>query len=184
MFRTLSIFLFLLASATPFASAQSYSTASRPADLQVGGGFTLANSDYTANYIRGLAFYGDIDFKEHWGVEGDFHQLNDPQPTDIYERTYEIGGRYVRHYGRLHPYAKAMYGRGVFNFYQNEGNLAYNMFVVGAGVDLRITPRINARFDYEYQNWLSGPGLSNGLTPQLFTFGVAYHLPAGRHALY
>ena len=31
----------------------------------------------------------------------------------IYERTYEIGPRYVLHYGRFAPYGKVMYGRRV-----------------------------------------------------------------------
>ena len=52
----------------------------------------------------------------HIGLMLDFHQVNAPSPKIEYERTYEIGGRYVLHYGRLQPYAKLMYGRGVFNF--------------------------------------------------------------------
>ena len=94
----------------------------------------------------------------------------------MYERTYEIGPRYVRDYGRFSPYVKAMYGRGVFNFPpQNAANLAYNMFAGGAGVDYRVLPYLNVRFDYEYQDWSSFP--PTGLKPQLFTIGAAYHFP-------
>ncbi len=177
--RSLLSFGLLFASATSIAAAQAGPTASRLADLQAGGGFTVANSDYTVNRIRGFAFYASLDVTEHWGGELDFHQLNDGQPTKVYERSYELGPRYVLHYGRFHPYGKILYGRGVFNFPQDAGNLAYNMFVGGGGVDINVVPRVNVRADFEYQDWLSGPGLSNGLSPTLFTIGVAYHFKAG-----
>ena len=69
-----------------------------------------------------------------------------------------------------------MYGRGVFNFTQNgttTANLAYNMFVGGVGLDYKIIPSLNARADFEYQDWLSFP--PNGLTPNVLTIGLAYH---------
>ncbi len=159
------------------AFAQGNSTISRIGDLQVGGGYTSANSDYLSNRINGYTFYGDFDFFCHLGVEADFHQVRDSGSSKVYERTYEVGVRYVRHYGRLGPYAKIIIGRGVFNYPQNEANLAYNMYGLGGGIDIAILPRINVRGDYEYQNWSSFK--PNGLTPQLITIGVAYHFPSG-----
>ncbi len=167
----------MVASARSFAQAGP--TASRLTDLQVGGGFTAANSDYTTNKIRGLMIYSTLDFTEHLGVELEFHQLNDNQPTKVYERTYEAGVRYVRHYKIFHPYVKVLYGRGVFNFPQDSGNLAYNLAAAGGGVDINVHRRVNVRADFEYQDWFSGPGLSNGLSPTLFTIGAAYHFGAG-----
>lgn len=167
--------VFLSASACT-ALAQGDSTISRAGDLQIGGGYTSANSDYLANRIRGLSFYSDFDFREHIGVEVDFHQVSDPNPTQVYERTYEVGGRYLRHYGRFTPYAKALVGRGVFNFY-NAGSLAYNMYSLGGGVDIAVHRKINVRADYEYQMWSSFQ--PNGLTPSLITIGAAYHFPSG-----
>ncbi len=96
---------------------QASPTASRAGDLQIGAMFNLANSDYRPDYFKGYGFYTTYDFMYHVGIEGEFHQINDPNPVDgvrIYERTYEIGPRYVQHYGRFTPYAKVMYGRGVF----------------------------------------------------------------------
>jgi len=159
------------------AFAQANSTISRLGDLQIGGGYTSANSDYLANRIRGLAFYADFDFYKNFGVEAEFHQASDPNPTKLYERTYEVGGRYARHYGRFAPYGKLLVGRGVFNFIDDEANLAYNMGAVGGGVDVSVHPRINVRADFEYQVWSSFP--PNGLTPSLVTIGVAYHFPSG-----
>ena len=47
------------------------------------------------------------------------------------------------------------------------------MYAGGAGVDFQIKHWLNARADYEYQNWFGFP--TSGLTPQVFTIGVAYH---------
>jgi opacity protein-like surface antigen len=176
--KTLALALALLAACTGAAFSQSDATTSRAGDLQIGGGYTSANSDYVPNRIAGFAFYSDFDFREHFGVEVDFHQVDDPKPTQVYERTYEVGGRYVRHYGRVAPYAKVLYGRGVFNYPLSEANLAYNMGVLGAGVDFTVHPRINIRADFEYQDWMGFQ--PNGLTPTLLTIGVAYHFSSGK----
>ncbi len=145
--------------------------------------FNLANSDYRPDYFKGYGFYTTYDFMYHVGIEGEFHQINDPQTVDgvrIYERTYEIGPRYVQHYGRFAPYAKAMYGRGVFQYPHPPGDpkpgpaaiLGYNLIVVGAGVDYHVMVGLNVRADFEYQRWLSFP--PNGLTPKVFSVGAAY----------
>jgi hypothetical protein len=97
---------------------QATATASRIGDLQIGAMFNLADTDYRPNKFKGYGFYSTYDFRYHVGIEGEFHQINDPDAAEgIYERTYEIGPRYVLHYGRFAPYAKIMYGRGVFNRY-------------------------------------------------------------------
>jgi opacity protein-like surface antigen len=161
--------------------AQAIPTASSPGLLQIGGMFNLANSDYVPQKIKGGGFYTTFDFGYHLGIEGEFHQINDSNPaTAIYERTYEIGPRYVRRYGRLAPYAKAMYGRGVFNYPPVFGdpnggaaaNLAYNRIAVGAGVDYRALRSVNVRADFEYQQWFGFP--PNGLTPTVYSIGAAY----------
>ncbi len=162
------------------ASGQAAYTATRAGDLQVGGGFSLADADYDHPKLRGETVYASFDFKPHFGVEIDFHQVNAPQPSKIYERSYEVGGRYVRHYGIFNPYARLMYGRGVFNYQYDVANLAYNMADVGVGVDVNVTRRINVRADYEYQQWFSFRGNLNNpdssiLSPQVFTIGAAYH---------
>lgn len=169
---------------------QARPTASRRADLQAGVGFVYDKSNYNPTdlsgnpvNLKGLAVYTTLDFKSHYGAEFVIHQTNSPNSDQVYQRTYEIGPRYHRTYGRFEPYVKAMIGRGVYNFPYGSANLAYNMFAAGAGTDVRILPFINLRLDYEYQDWLSFPAVA--LKPQLFTVGVAYHFPGalnrGRH---
>jgi opacity protein-like surface antigen len=168
----------LLASSSVCAFGQARPTASRAGDLQVGGGFTIGRPDYLTNRITGFAFYSTFDFTPHFGAEVDFHQANDRSGTQVYERTYEFGGRYFRHYGRFAPYAKGLYGRGVYNFNQSQANLAYNMLVGGGGIDVAVHPRINVRADYEYQHWFGFQ--FSGLNPQLITIGAAYHFGPGK----
>ena len=178
--RRLLLLCFLFAAAAHSALfAQSRYTATRAGDLQVGVDFVLASSDYQNPKLKGVGFYTTFDFRNHFGGEFTIHQANSGLNNHLYERTYEIGPRYFRTYGRFSPFVKAMYGRGVFNFPYTGGgevaNLAYNLFAAGGGVDVSIKPYLNVRADYEYQRWLSFP--PNGLTPQLFTVGVAYRFP-------
>jgi opacity protein-like surface antigen len=179
--RTL-VLICLLGMAPAALRGQALPTATRSGSLQVGGTFDLANTDYRPNKFKGYGFYATFDFKYHFGIEGEFHQVNDPNAAEgIYERTYEIGPRYVLHYKRFEPYVKAMYGRGVFN-YPSVGNsttgrlganIAFNLVAIGGGVDYRLMRSVNLRAEYEYQDWLQFP--PNGLTPMMLNFGAAYH---------
>lgn len=180
--RILLLFCFAACVAS-IAFGQATSTARRRADLQIGGGFSVVNSDYQPEKLKGFALYSTLDVTNHLGGEFVFHQARSGLDNKVYERTYEVGPRYHRDYGRFAPYVKAMYGRGVFNFPYDVANLAYNLFAAGVGVDVHVLPYLNVRADYEYQRWLSFP--PNGLAPQVFTIGVAYRFPGqlqrGRH---
>lgn len=179
MLKSKLLFLTLAIGSVTALQAQKLPTATRRFDIQAGGGFVYGESDYGTN-LKGYMGYATVDFKPHFGVELAYHQANGTD--NIYERTYEVGGRYVKHYGRVNPYAKGMIGRGVFNFPpftpggESEANLAYNMFGLGGGVDYKLKSYLNLRGDFEYQFWDSSPGfLPHGLTPYLLTIGAAYH---------
>jgi hypothetical protein len=166
--------LITLLSAASTLHAQAVPTGSRVGDLKIGGGFSTANSDYGDRYNGGAAYF-DFDFRPHLGVEGEFHFVRDS--SDLYEKTYEVGGRYFRPYKkRWVPYAKVMYGRGVFNFPPlSDGfraNLAYNLIAAGVGVDYKAKPWLYVRADWEYQKWF---GFQNSsLSPSILTIGAAY----------
>jgi opacity protein-like surface antigen len=163
----------LLLAASPPLIGQAIPTATRPADIQVGVGFTTARPDYERQNFPGFALYADVDPREHWGVEAEFHDVHSSSGDQSAQRTVEIGGRYFRNYGSLSPFAKALYGRGEFKYPFGYTSLWYNMFAGGVGVDYKATRYIHARVEYEFQKWI---GFQNGgLHPQLLTFGVAYH---------
>ena len=160
--------------------AQASYTATRAGDLQVGAGVSFGKSDYdsaifggTGESLRGFDLYSTFDFKPHFGIEANFRQTKPSYGEQVYERTYEIGGRYVYPFHRLNPYAKLMYGRGVFNYPNDIANLAYNLYSVGAGADFRLLNGVNLRLDYEHAHWFGFP--LTALTPNVGTIGVAYH---------
>ena len=161
----------LLLGLLPSALAQAVPTATRPADLQVGGGFVGARPGYEPKNSYGFALYADVDPRPHWGAEVEYHQFSSGNQSR--QRTVEIGGRYLWTFGPFVPYGKAMYGRGSFRYPFGFTQLSYNLFAGGAGVDYKATRHIHARAEYEYQQWM---GFTNGgLHPQLVTIGVAYH---------
>ena len=173
MLKRLTLLCFLFSGLAVSLHAQATATATRSVDLQVGGGFVTADSDYADNRYKGGFVFVDLDVTQHFGAEFEIHQVYSPYGDDVHERSYEIGPRYSRTYGRFVPYVKVMYGRGVFNFQDNVANLAYNMFAGGIGTDYKVTHHINARAEYEYQHWSSFQDSS--LSPSLISLGAAYH---------
>jgi hypothetical protein len=159
----------MLLGGAPSLLSQAIPTATRPADIQVGVGFTTARPDYEHQNFPGFAIYADVDPREHWGIEAEFHQVYSRNGDQSLQRTIEIGGRYFRNYGPFSPFGKAMYGRGIFKYPFGFTELGYNMFAGGAGVDYKATRYIHARVEYEFQKWISFP--NGGLQPQLLTFG-------------
>jgi hypothetical protein len=195
MLKKYALLLCLATQMIPALYGQASATASKVFDIQIGGSFVGAYSPvnhplplpYTQQTLPskylGYGIYSTIDFLPHIGLMLNFNQVYAKSPQIEYERTYEIGGRYYIRHGRFQPYLKGMYGRGVYNFppYPNDptgpasANIAYNLLGLGGGVDIRLMTYLNLRGDYEWQKWFAGQVLTNGITPQLFTVGVAYH---------
>jgi len=157
------------------AHAQGGPTAARAGDLQIGAGFAVGRSGYnfTPTHFLGEAAYTTFDWKTHFGAEFNFHNIRSHQDSTVYERTYEIGPRVYVVRGSFLPYAKVLYGRGVYNFSNSIANVAYNMYTYGGGADWRVARSINVRADYEYQNWMGFP--LGTLHPSVVTVGVAFH---------
>jgi hypothetical protein len=146
--------------------------------VQIGGGYSLAGPDYNQSKIKGISVYGDLDFKNHFGVEGAIHKVSIWTPSDIGEDTYLLGPRYSFTRGRYSLYGKALFGIGRF---QNQGTFAtsphytstYGVYAFGGGLDVSLRKHLNLRIvDIEFQKW---PGFEpNGLSPIVATFGAAY----------
>lgn len=156
---------------------QAGPTASRAGDLQIGVGYSLGRPDYVPQTFQGVTAYTDFDFRQHLGVEAEFHQINNTSGYQSFERTYEVGGRYLRTYGPLVPYVKAMVGRGQFEYPYAQTELAYTMYAGGIGADFKLGSYLRIRGEYELQKWSGFP--NGGLAPQIVTIGLAYHF-AGR----
>lgn len=218
--KRLLLTLTVLIVCTPYALGQAKPTATRTGDLQIGGAFVADFPDYTRHKFYGYGAYVDLDFSEHFGVEGEFRQAKDTtidayngKTVPQYQRSFEGGLRYHRNYGRLVPYAKAMYGYANMEYPPYpppadqtipEAIVGYNFVAAGTGIDYRLIGHITVRADFEYQFWFASPnahlgfdynagtgGLPNGLTPILYTGGVAWRFGSdhysprgGRRGLY
>jgi len=134
--------------------------------------------------MAGITGYGDLDYKEHLGLEVEYHYLNLYSPLDIAENSLLAGPRFRFNFGRLHPYVKAVGGIATFEFikgYYPETTMQHYTALAGAGgVDYDLARHITVRADFEYQDWLNFK--PNGLTPYLGTVGIAYRFT--RNSLY
>jgi hypothetical protein len=207
---------FALIAGSHLAYGQARLTATRTGDLQVGGGFVADYPDYTEHKFFGYAVYADLDFSEHFGVEGEFRQAHDTTEAiggggDVpqYQRNIEGGLRYHRSYRNdtFKPYAKIMYGYGVMEFppyplpasqLTPNGTAGYQFIAPGGGIDYvlaGISPHLVLRGDLEYQMWFAREdpglgydvnaggkgGLPNGLTPIVYTGGIAWRFGTGQY---
>ena len=164
------------------ARAQAIPTASAVGSMQAGIGYTIANPDYGARKIQGVTIFADYDIGMHWGLEGDAHIIELKTPTDIAENSYLGGVRGILPLrNRMFKfYGKALVGAANFRVLETEDNQGrfngtYLTYAAGGGLDIAVNRKIVIRaIDLEYQKW---PKYDNGdgLTPFLYTFGVAYH---------
>ena len=171
--RLILSFLALIAG-SHLAQAQAKLTATRTGDLQIGGGFVYDFPDYTEHKFYGYAIYADLDFSEHFGIEGEFRKAHDTTPiiggganTPQSQRDIEGGLRYRRTYGSreaIKPYAKILYGYGVMQYPPyappasqtiSNGSAGYQFIAPGGGLDYVISPHIVLRADLEYQMWFA-----------------------------
>jgi hypothetical protein len=169
--------------------AQALPTASGLGRLQIGAGFSYAipdfwtqpyNSDpqYAFQSIGGVTGFGDYYITSHFGLEGDFHCLALITSLDRAELTYLVGPRITLPYGRFILYGKAMGGIRDLFIQEQQDNIGVPRgsnigFSLGGGLDVQYNQKIVIRaIDYESQSW---PGYgTNGISPSVFTFGVAY----------
>ena len=179
----LSLFLSLVLMLPLRLHAQATAAATRGGIAQVGAGYTYSNEDeYPGKHLQGMTLYGTFDLNNHLGVEGDVHMASVFKSYfDYKETSYDAGVRWTQHYRRFSPYAKGLVGFGhssAVTAQQIVGGStpgSYFLFGLGGGLDYSLSNKINIRaIDFEYQRWPNFP--PHGLTPPLFTFGVAYRL--------
>ena len=115
------------------------------------GGFVSGES---ANRLYGAGAFVDVKFTRWFQVEAEGRWLRFNQFVDINESNYLIGPRLPIHrFGRFTPYVKALAGYGLMNFEFNEATGRFTALAYGGGVDVKLTRRISARGDFEYQQW-------------------------------
>ncbi len=190
---------------TGIALGQAMPTATRRGAIQLGGTYVGDFPDYTNSKFYGYGVYADFDYAEKFGVEFNYRdaidqtsQLGGGGHVPAQQRSFEVGERYNRIYGRVVPYARVSFGYAQMQYPPlatppasqsvSAGTLGYFMYSIGGGVDYTVTSRLSIRADFEAQTWLSRTntpspnninGLPRGLTPFVYSGGVAYRFGYG-----
>jgi Outer membrane protein beta-barrel domain len=114
------------------------------------------------NRLYGVGGYVDARFSRWVQIEGEGRWLHFNEYLGINENTFLIGPRVpIVTFHKITPYGKFLVGMGSGSFLNGHSLvLAY-----GGGLDYRLTRRLTARADFEYQQWR--------ITPTLWPYGVS-----------
>jgi opacity protein-like surface antigen len=185
MFRRSLAFLLLLLPATGalgqvVAAARGGYGGDR---LEVGAGYSNFQPDFGLHRDNGISVWGDYRVWRFIKVEVEYRTLFDTHSEQLKEHTFAGGavGQYRWH--KWEPYGKFLFGKAHIDFsplysapptYRSDD---YSAYMLGGGVQYRLTHKLRARFDYEYQHWNSDlAGSKNSLTPNGLTIGASYSI--------
>lgn len=195
----LSLALLLIASTSTLLAQSFPSAEGRGFSVWVGGEISTFNPDYGCSsaspfscgdhQLLGIGPFIDLNHLvfERIGAEGEARFLHWRGPgSGLTEASYLAGPRFgLMSFRRtLYVSGKVLIGDAHISVPSDPvGSGTYFAYAPGAVADLRITRRVSARADYEYQIWPSFRGIATatttgkgGLTPNGFSFGVSYAL--------
>src|SRR5258708_17343883 len=134
---------------------------------------SLLEGDYGRRKIRGRAAYVDANLFRCYGLETEIRRLPYADSPGMNQTTFLAGPRVSFRSHGVVPYAKMLFGIGIFNFPYHDGRGTYLALAPGAGLDWNMGRKIRLRLiDVEYQDWSQ------------FTFGPEhpYRAIAGIHS--
>jgi opacity protein-like surface antigen len=171
----LVVLLFLLSSA--LLHAQATPTASRNFSASAFTGVSIVKTDRQATTNPGFSFGGDLGYFLPHGFIPSIEARMKIAPGTWGMNTYGGGVRLQHRLYRAQLYANFLWSYGTISEPYNGGTVHDNSIVYspGGGVDIPINEAVAARFDYQYEYWHTGAGVS--FNPQAFTFGVVYRFP-------
>jgi opacity protein-like surface antigen len=157
---------------------------------KVGGlpiGVSVGVSDYDLDYgpgrrMQGLVARAGIGLFHGLGVDLNARTIfmnTPPELPRMQQTTYLVGAFYeAPGIWKLRPFARFGGGVGLIEFpsrnplYTRD---SYTVYAPSGGLEYPITPKVFARFEYEYQFWHQYQG-PHDLTPQGYTIGVTYYM--------
>lgn len=156
--------------------------------LTAGGFGSVTQPDYAGfgvaqtspNRLYGIGAFVDVRFRRWVQVEAEGRWSRFNEFENISEDNYLIGPRIPIHsfrFMRATPYGKVLVGFARMNFENNDAWGRFTDIAYGGGVDCRLTNRISARGDFEYQQWPDW--LSSALYPYSVSAGVSYRILGG-----
>lgn len=154
------------------AHAQANPTATALSNLQIGGGYSYSSTDYGHKGDQGITIFADYDIGVHWGLEANYHHTNLSTPELIGEKSFTGGPRIILRAHHFKLYGKGFLGIGRLSTpaaYHDAGS--YFLTGGGGGIEYLVGNHLTIRpADVEYEHW----SFRHGLTPVVFTAGVAY----------
>lgn len=172
---------FALLVTSALARGQALPTASRE-PIEIGAAFSFGSPGYqeTPTYVEGVTIFANAPIFRRLGAEIDVHLDSIITPIDVGENTYLIGPRFsIVHENQVTIYAKAVGGLGSIAYqsglYSHPHSDSYGVFAAGAGIEFRLTPKLNVRaIDLEFQDWPNFPG--GALHPVVASIGIGWRL--------
>jgi hypothetical protein len=188
----LFLFGFPLASV---AGAQALPTATQPLQLSAFGGFTGVDVGLGGTRNLGATAGVDLGFGRYFGLQPAV-ELRGTEASGGHivssDKAVLIGVRVGHSFGRIHPYADFLYGRGILDYgnggYPNANftllytHSAGNVYSPGAGIDLQVTEHIGAKIDGQYQRFATPVNANHYIHTVPLTFGAYYRFDFNRHA--
>jgi opacity protein-like surface antigen len=132
--------------------------------------------------LYGFGGFVDARFRRWLQVEGEGRWLRYNQYDQITEDNYLIGPRFpihTFHFMRATPYGKVLVGLGRMNSFGFLGH--FTALEYGGGVDFKLTNRVSARGEFEYQQWPRW--FTSSLYPYGASAGVSYRIFGGGKGL-
>lgn len=195
-FRTMTL-LFVSLAACSIAGAQAFPTATEPLHISAFGAVTGTYTGLSGGRNLGITAGLDLGFRPLYRfyptaeVRGIYPV--DGGQVDAQENIL-FGIKIARLYGRYHPYADFLYGRGKITYQHGgypdpSGTLLYldtvsNVFSCGGGLDLDITNQVSLKVDAQFQQYASPVTTSGHIYSKPITVGLVYHFDFNHHIHY
>lgn len=165
------------------ARGQGEPGAARRIGLDAFAGFSRLSPDYGPQTNYGVLLGGDVSHAlQHFTPSVEFRYTYGTGAT-VAESSYLAGPKIEKKFGRLNPYATALFGYGSITFqhpvlyptgyYRNDNSFVYD---VGGGLDYDLSRHFSVKADGQYQLWRLGSETSH-MTPVALSFGLTYRLP-------
>jgi opacity protein-like surface antigen len=183
------LFLATIAVGAVSARAQVVPSAKKGQFTLTAGGFaSVTQPDYAGfgvagtspNRLYGIGAFVDVRFRRWVQLEAEGRWSRFNEFEKISEDNYLIGPRFpihTYHFMKATPYGKVLVGLGKMNFENNEAYGRFTAIAYGGGADFKLTNRISARGDFEFQQWPHW--LSSSLYPYSVSVGVSYRILGG-----
>jgi hypothetical protein len=165
--------------------AQGVPTATQQLQLSAFGAATGIFTNLEGGKNLGITIGADITYLPLRLVRPSF-EIRGTYPIDdgtiSSQKSFLVGPKVERPFGRLHPYVDFLIGRGEIDYGQGGfavGNILYissnsTIYSPGGGVDYHFTRRIDLKADIQYQHWDTPVVASGVIHPVALSLGAVY----------